>query len=163
MIATRTFRTSNRPSGTVTLTLCAEVQRAICLREPRPAWQRGGGINRSHRPEIAGESSGWRPSHGVAKNASVRPHRDAHELGGRRRSPRISRSRQPSGSGSRGVGLPSAVSLCSFSGVLVGATAIQYIITTTSNPPAEIQSSDCLVQKLSGSSVNDRLLRCDLG
>lgn len=39
----------------------------------------------------------------------------------------------------------------------------QYIITTTSNPPAEIQSSDFLVQKLSGSSVNDRLLRCDLG
>jgi len=39
----------------------------------------------------------------------------------------------------------------------------QYIITTTSNPPAEIQASDCLVQKLSGSSVNDRLLRCDLG
>lgn len=39
----------------------------------------------------------------------------------------------------------------------------QYIITTTSNPPAEIQSSEFLVQKLSGSSVNDRLLRCDLG
>jgi len=39
----------------------------------------------------------------------------------------------------------------------------QYIITTTSNPPVEIQSSDCLVQKLSGSTVNDRLLRCDLG
>jgi hypothetical protein len=39
----------------------------------------------------------------------------------------------------------------------------QYIITTTSNPPAEIQSSDFLVQKLSGSSINDRLLRCDLG
>ena len=39
----------------------------------------------------------------------------------------------------------------------------QYIITTTSNPPEEIQSSDCLVQKLSGSTVNDRLLRCDLG
>jgi hypothetical protein len=39
----------------------------------------------------------------------------------------------------------------------------QYIITTTSNQPAEIQSSDCLVQKLSGSSVNNRLLRCDLG
>jgi hypothetical protein len=38
----------------------------------------------------------------------------------------------------------------------------QYIITTTSNPPAEIQSSDCLVQKLSGSTVNERLLRCDL-
>jgi CII-binding regulator of phage lambda lysogenization HflD len=39
----------------------------------------------------------------------------------------------------------------------------QYIITTTSNPPAEIQASDYLVLKLSGSSVSDRLLRCDLG
>jgi hypothetical protein len=39
----------------------------------------------------------------------------------------------------------------------------QYIITTTSDPPAEIRSSDSLVQKLSGSSVNDRLLRCHLG
>lgn len=39
----------------------------------------------------------------------------------------------------------------------------QYIITTTSAPPVEIQNSDCLVQKLSGSSVDDRLLRCDLG
>ncbi len=38
----------------------------------------------------------------------------------------------------------------------------QYIITTTSDPPAEIRTSDCLVQKLSGSSVDDRLLRCDL-
>jgi uncharacterized protein YydD (DUF2326 family) len=38
----------------------------------------------------------------------------------------------------------------------------QYIITTTSDPPAEIRTSDCLVQKLSGSTVNDRLLRCDL-
>jgi len=38
----------------------------------------------------------------------------------------------------------------------------QYIVTTTSDPPAEIRTSDCLVQKLSGSSVNDRLLRCDL-
>jgi predicted nucleic acid-binding Zn-ribbon protein len=39
----------------------------------------------------------------------------------------------------------------------------QYIVTTTSDPPPEIRSSDCLVQKLSGSLVNDRLLRCDLG
>lgn len=39
----------------------------------------------------------------------------------------------------------------------------QYFITTTSAPPEEIQNSDCLVQKLSGSTVDDRLLRCDLG
>ncbi|MCC6362201.1 MAG: hypothetical protein IT165_01680 [Bryobacterales bacterium] len=38
----------------------------------------------------------------------------------------------------------------------------QYIITTTSGPPAEIQSSEYVVQSLSGSTVNDRLLRCDL-
>jgi len=38
----------------------------------------------------------------------------------------------------------------------------QYIITTTSGPPAEVQSSEYVVQSLSGSTVNDRLLRCDL-
>ena len=39
----------------------------------------------------------------------------------------------------------------------------QYIVTTTSNPPAEIQSSERLVQHLSGSAVEDRLFRCELG
>jgi hypothetical protein len=46
---------------------------------------------------------------------------------------------------------------------LAAEPPFQYIITTTSNPPEEIQSSDRLVQQLSGSTVNDRLLRCDLG
>ena len=39
----------------------------------------------------------------------------------------------------------------------------QYIVTTTSNPPAEIQSSERLVQHLAGSAVEDRLFRCELG
>lgn len=53
-----------------------------------------------------------------------------------------------------------------FAAALEGLTpepCFQYIITTTSNPPDHALGSDRLVLKLSGSNVNERLLRCDLG
>jgi hypothetical protein len=41
--------------------------------------------------------------------------------------------------------------------------AFQYIITTTSDPPQEFRISPYLAMRLSGSRVEERLLRCDIG
>jgi hypothetical protein len=40
--------------------------------------------------------------------------------------------------------------------------ASQYIITTTSDPPAEFRDAPYVVTRLSGSRVEERLLRCHL-
>ena len=42
------------------------------------------------------------------------------------------------------------------------APLFQYVITTTTRPPAEFQMRPWLAEKLSGSPSFERLLRCDL-
>lgn len=41
--------------------------------------------------------------------------------------------------------------------------SFQYIIATTSNPPDDVQRSDRVILRVSGSGVNERLPRSDLG